>query len=126
MKIKELKSFNKPIEKLIYNGPNSLSNDELLAILINTGTKNESCIDIAKRILNSITNLSNLTDITVNQLIKFKGIKEKKAALIVAAFELVKRCNESYNLGETIERKEERITIYIEQYMLCIFFFLWD
>lgn len=106
MKIKDLKNFDKPIEKLINNGPNTLSTEELLAILINTGTKNESCIEIAKSIINSCNSLADMLTININQLSKFKGIKEKKAASIIAAIEFVKRCQNTFKPGITLENKE--------------------
>jgi DNA repair protein RadC len=106
MKIKDLKEFNKPIQKLIKNGVESLSTTELLAIIINTGTSKESCIDIANNILNSLNELSDILSISFNQLLKFSGVKEKKAALIISAIEFVKRCENSFNPGITIDNKK--------------------
>jgi len=105
MKIKDLKEFNKPIQKLIKNGVETLSTTELLAIIINSGTAKESCIDIANNILNSLNDLSDIINISFNQLIKFSGIKEKKAAVIISAIELVKRCESTFNPGITIDNK---------------------
>ena len=55
MLIKEIKKENRPIEKMLRFGPESLTNEELLAILINTGTKNKSSLDISYEIINSIS-----------------------------------------------------------------------
>lgn len=91
MKIKNMNEILKPREKLIKNGVKSLTDEELLAILINTGNKNESCIEIASKILNDLTNISDLLNLTFESLIKYDGIKEKKASTIIASFELARR-----------------------------------
>lgn len=91
MLIKDIKKENRPIEKLISKGPETLSNEELLAIIINTGTKNKSALDISYDILNSVENLSDILNMQVSELIKFDGIKNIKAARIEASFELTRR-----------------------------------
>ena len=91
MKIKDIKKENRPIEKMHIQGVNSLSNEELLAILINTGTKNKSSIDIAYDIINSVNKLEDLLNLSLNELSKFEGIKGTKASRIAASFELTKR-----------------------------------
>ena len=106
MKIKDLKDFNKPVNKLLTLGVSNLSNEELLAILINNGTREESCMDISRNILNSISSLNELLNINITELMKFKGIKEKKAALIIAAIELFKRSIKDYKYDVVIYSKE--------------------
>lgn len=91
MLIKDIKKENRPIEKLIAKGPESLSNEELLAIIINTGTKNKSALDIAYDILNSVENLSDILNMQVKELVNFDGILNIKAARIEASFELTRR-----------------------------------
>ncbi len=105
MKINELKDFNKPINKLIQNGVESLSNEELLAILINTGTKNLSCLEISQKILNSLTSLNELLDLNIQKLMKFEGIKEKKAATIISSLELFKRASRTLKQDIIINNK---------------------
>ncbi len=107
MKIDDLKDFNKPINKLCKDGVQSLSNEELLAIIINAGTKDESCIDIAQNILNSLDNLNDFLDINITKLTKFKGIGKKKASTIVASIELYKRCSSSVKNREIITTKDK-------------------
>lgn len=83
---------DRPREKLLVKGKGSLSNAELIAILIGSGNKNESAVELSKRILNSVeTNLAELSKLSINELTKFKGIGEAKAISIVAALELGKR-----------------------------------
>jgi len=93
MKIKELPINDRPIERLINNGSNVLSNDELLAILLKTGTKEMSAKELGTLILKKI-NINELKNITFEELINIKGIGNKKAAVIMAAIELSKRMNQ--------------------------------
>ena len=73
-------------------GISSLSKTELVAILISSGNKDESAVDLSKRILASVDfSLHELGKLTVNKLIEFKGIGEAKAITIVAALELSRR-----------------------------------
>ena len=83
---------DKPREKLINKGKNALSNAELLAILIGSGTKNISAVDLCKQILNDHQNqLHLMSRMTIKQLTNYKGIGEAKALSIIAALELGKR-----------------------------------
>lgn len=90
--IKNWASEDRPREKLLQKGPESLSNAELLAILINTGTANKSAIDIAKDILEkSHQNLLELGRLSLSDIKHIKGIGEKKAVTLMASLELGKR-----------------------------------
>lgn len=95
IKMKELPISERPYEKLEMYGANSLSNAELLAIIIKTGTKEESSVTIAQKILNlnkdKKDNLKFLQDISINELTKIKGIGKIKAIQIKAVSELTKR-----------------------------------
>ena len=94
IKMKEMPLSERPYEKLEMYGEKSLSNAELLAIIIKTGTKEESAVVLAQKILNKITddnNLRSLTDISIEELIKIKGIGKIKAIQIKAAVELATR-----------------------------------
>lgn len=83
---------DKPREKLMLKGKSVLSDAELIAILIGSGNRNESAVDLSKRILGSIdNNLNALGKLTIQQLMKFKGIGEAKAISIIAAMELGRR-----------------------------------
>ncbi len=83
---------DRPREKLMAKGRQSLSNAELLAILISTGTRNESAVRLSRRILDSVdNNLNELGKCTIAELMKFKGIGEAKAITIAAALELGRR-----------------------------------
>ena len=83
---------DKPREKLMLKGKSVLSDAELIAILIGSGSRNESAVDLSKRILASVdNNLNTLGKLSIAQLINFKGIGEAKAISIIAATELGRR-----------------------------------
>lgn len=90
--IKDWSQEDRPREKLLTKGKVSLTDTELLAILIGSGNRDESAVALCKRILSSVdNNLHNLGKLSVQQLQKFKGIGEAKAISIVASLELGRR-----------------------------------
>jgi len=93
LSIKSWAVEDRPREKLLTKGIASLSNAELIAILIGSGNRNESAVDVSKRILNDFSNnLNELGKTTIEQLTKnYKGIGEAKAISIVAALEIGRR-----------------------------------
>ena len=96
LNIKEWAAEDRPREKLSKNGPRSMSDAELIAILIGSGNINETAVELSKRILISVdNNLNELGRKTIENLRTFKGIGEAKAITIVAALELGKRRKES-------------------------------
>lgn len=98
--IKHWSEDDQPREKLLYKGKAALSDAELVAILIGSGSRNESAVALCKRILQQNNNqLHQLQKQSIQQLMQFKGIGEAKAITIVAALELAKRLQ----LSETKE-----------------------
>ncbi len=89
--IKQWAEDDKPREKLMLKGKQVLSDAELLAILIGSGSRNESAVELSKRILANAKNLKSLGKMTLHQLMEFKGIGEAKAITILAAMELGRR-----------------------------------
>lgn len=90
--IKHWSEDDKPREKLMLKGKSVLSDAELIAILIGSGTRNESAVSLSKRILLSVNNnLNALGKLSLKQLMEFKGIGEAKAVTIAAALELGRR-----------------------------------
>jgi len=90
--IKHWADDDKPREKLVQKGRSVLSDAELIAILIGSGSRNESAVELAKRILASVNNnLNELGKLSIKQLMQFKGIGEAKAVSIVAALEVGRR-----------------------------------
>jgi len=83
---------DRPREKLLLKGNAALSDAELIAILIGSGSREESAVGLAKRVLqHNKNNLNQLARLSINELKKFKGIGEAKAVSIVAALELGRR-----------------------------------
>ncbi len=83
---------DRPREKLLLKGKNALSDAELLAILIGSGNREDSAVDLCKKILNTHqNNLNELAKTSLSELQNFKGIGEAKAISIIAALEIGKR-----------------------------------
>lgn len=91
LKIRDVHEADRPRERLIRQGSQSLSNQELLAILLRTGTKEESVLSLANRILMNFEKLHALKHATIEEIIAIKGIGEAKAVQLLAAIELGKR-----------------------------------
>ena len=106
MTIKELPKSERPYEKLELYGEKSLSNAELLAIIIKTGTKEFTSVDIARKILNlnemyDKKSLSFLKDLSIEEITKIKGIGRVKALQLKAICELANRINVPPNYKNT-------------------------
>ncbi len=93
LNIKDWAEEDRPREKMLLKGVSALSDAELLGILIGSGNKSETAVELSQRILHSVSNnLNTLGKLEIRDLIKdFKGIGEAKAITIVAALELGKR-----------------------------------
>ncbi len=92
LSIKEWAEEDKPREKMLLKGKGSLSDAELVAILLGSGTGGVSAVDLAKEVLATYQNdLSKLGKVSIKDLMKFKGIGEAKAVTIAAALELGRR-----------------------------------
>jgi DNA repair protein RadC len=93
---------DRPREKLLTKGKESLSDSELLAILINSGSGKDSAIDVAKKVLAlGKNNLDELGKISIKEMMKVNGIGEARAVTLVAALELGRRRHGSQNLLKT-------------------------
>ncbi|WP_296622568.1 DNA repair protein RadC [Marivirga sp.] len=94
--IKSWAEADRPREKLLTHGRTVLSDAELIAILIGSGTQSLSAIDVGKNILGEVNNdLNHLAKFSVKELMKFRGIGQAKAISIIAALELGRRRKES-------------------------------
>ncbi len=93
--IKDWEDEDRPREKMLLKGKQALSNAELVAILLSSGNKEESAVELAQRILLSVdNNLIGLSRLSISDLSLFKGIGEAKAITISAAMELGRRRRE--------------------------------
>lgn len=104
-KVKDLPVDDRPREKLLLRGPQSLTDAELLAILLRAGTKGKSVIHIAQEIIVRENNLAQLAAKTSSDLIKNHGIGKDKAATLLAAFEISRRI-----LSQSKWHSQKRIT----------------
>lgn len=102
IKISDFPEGERPRERLRKYGGEVLSNAELLAILLRTGTKNENIVELCNRILSSCGNLNGLLNVTFDELQSIKGVKVAKATQVLAIVELSKRFR-SYRSGEDIK-----------------------
>ena len=92
MKLKNIDLKERPREKLIARGPGVLSNSELLAIMLDSGTKEESVLELSNRLISEY-GFSRLFKMTYSELEQIKGIKEAKACKLMALFEIARRIN---------------------------------
>lgn len=102
IKIKELPCSERPYEKLEMYGAKALSNSELLGIIIKTGTKNETSVELGKKVLklgcnNQREDLRFLQDISIQEYMQIKGIGKVKAIQLIAVCELAKRMSKPIN-----------------------------
>lgn len=105
MKIKMLPQEERPVEKVMFKGVSSLSNAELIAILLGSGTREKSAIGLAEEILTADpSGISYLTECSMQELMKINGVGSIKAARIMAGIELGKRIS--------VRPKERRIRIH--------------
>jgi DNA repair protein RadC len=105
----------RPREKLLCSGAENLSVSELLAILINNGTRSKSAIDLAREILHlSKGNLNELGKLSVTDLMKVKGIGQAKAVTIAAALELGKRREWSTPIDKLLVKSSNDIAQYLQ------------
>ncbi len=94
LSLKELPEEERPREKLIHQGPRSLSDAELIAIIIGAGTPAESAVQIAQRILKKAGDLKTLSQMSVRELMEFQGIGSARATQLKAALDLARRYRE--------------------------------
>ena len=106
---------DRPREKLLTNGASSLSDSELLAILINIGNKDKSAVDLAREVLKlGKNNLNELGKLTVHDMTKIKGIGAAKAITLSAALELGRRRQASGALPKQVVHSSSDIAAYLQ------------
>ena len=114
LSIKDWAEADRPREKLLAKGKGALSDTELIAIIIGTGSPEESAVEVSRKILGSAGNdLQELGRLSVKDFLKFKGIGEAKAISIVAALELGRRRREAAGLKkEQINTSKDAVEIF--------------
>lgn len=113
--IKNWAADDRPREKLLHKGSGALSNSELIAILINNGSKDKSAVDLAKDILKlGSDNLNELGKLTLKDFQQIKGIGEAKAITIAAALELGRRRQAAATLYKPVVQSSKDIAQYLK------------
>ena len=116
--IKSWAEDDRPREKMILKGRHSLSDAELLAIILGSGSRDQSAVDLAKEMLLSVSNsLDVFGKKTLKELIKFKGVGEAKAISVLAAIELGRRRNDM-DISKKIKVKSAQI---VYEYLIPYF-----
>jgi len=101
--IRDVHVADRPRERLVRQGASSLSNQELIAILLRTGTKQESVLHLANRVLNYFEQIQELKHASIEEITAVKGIGQAKAVQLLAAVELGKRLSQ--------QKTDEKFTI---------------
>ena len=102
MKFKDIPVSERPRERLSMYGVNNLSNEELLMIILKTGTKKYSVKDVSLNLLKECGGVSNLKNMTLNKLVNISGIGRVKAIELMAVIELARRMNEETSFKDMV------------------------
>ena len=128
--IKDIPLNERPRERLINKGVEYLSNEDLLAILLKTGTKENSVKVLANNILKQLDDINNLKEINLERLVKIKGIGKAKACELLAAIELGKRLNKKidnlnqikiYSSSSIYEYYKDKLKDKLQEYFYCVY-----
>lgn len=104
LKLKDLPKSERPRERLFRFGPETLSNSELLAIILRSGSSGENILNLCSRILKECEGLNGLLNCSAEEFMKLRGVKEAKAAQLLALAEVSKRFR-AYRSGEEFRIK---------------------
>lgn len=114
MKIKDLQAEEKPREKLIYKGLDSLTNVELLAIILRSGGKDYPATTLARDLLNKYSGLKNLLNADIQELLSFKNVGYAKATSIKVLAEISKRSTLENPILESVIKKPEDVYLLVK------------
>lgn len=103
-KVMDMPINERPMEKLLYFGAESLTNSELLAIILRSGVKGENIVSLSQRVLSEIGGLDGILNASYDDMISIKGIKNTKASQILAISELARRIG-------TLKSRQDKISI---------------
>lgn len=128
-KINDIPVSARPREKLIEFGVSSLSDCELLSIILKSGTKNKSVIELAEDILKELNGIGKIKDCDINWLMNIKGVGKAKACEVIATIELGKRLylkkeislNKIKNSKDVYENMKYLLVDKKQEYFYCIY-----
>lgn len=112
--IKNIPEFDRPRERFKKYGVENLSNNELISIILSSGTKNISVKELSSNILGKLDDISDLKDMTLNKLKQTKGIGEVKAITLLSALELGKRVYYEKNISKIKMNSADKIYNYMK------------
>ncbi|WP_108023750.1 RadC family protein [Melghirimyces profundicolus] len=127
--LRDVPEEERPRERMCKEGPSSLSNAELVAILLRTGTSSESVLQLAGRVLAQTESLKGLAESTLNELIQIKGIGPAKAVQLLAGIELGRRVSRALPAERAVIRSPGDAAGYVmdemrfqsQEHFLCLF-----
>ncbi|WP_233254318.1 RadC family protein [Salipaludibacillus keqinensis] len=117
MMIRDVPKSERPRERLVRDGPQALSNQELIALLLGSGSKSESVIQLAARVIQHFDGLKLLKDASVKELMDIRGIGEAKAVQVKAALELGRRVQQFQAEDRYVIRSPEDVSQYMMEEM---------
>ncbi|MGL5244267.1 MAG: RadC family protein [Sarcina sp.] len=118
LKINDIPKDERPREKLLVYGANTLSNEELLAIILRIGSKTENVLDLSYRILHSVGGLNGLFKSSPSELMKIRGVKEAKATQLLAVCELYRRFKASSITQHKISKPQDIVDLVMDELMV--------
>lgn len=130
VKIKEIPINDRPMERLIRYGVETLSDEELIAIILKTGTKGNSAKELSSLLLSKIGGIKKLNELNYEYLNKFKGIGMSKACILLSCIELSKRINREVDTIKNIKLNnseivykfyKEKIGNKKQEYFYCVY-----
>lgn len=129
LKMQDIPAEERPRERLMTYGPQSLSHAELLAILLRTGTANESAVQLASKMIKQAGGLRNLADLGIEQMTQMKGIGTAKAIQVQAGIELGRRMAKAKMGERTVIRSPKDAAQYVmedlrylqKEHFVCLF-----
>ncbi|WP_232423559.1 RadC family protein [Bacillus massilioanorexius] len=129
MMIRDFPNSERPRERFIHGGPQSLSNQELIALLLRTGTKNESVLQLSERLIAHFDGLRMLKDASIEEITSINGIGEAKAIQLLAAVEIGRRVSNLCYTDRYVIRSPEDCANYCmndmrfltQEHFVCIY-----
>jgi DNA repair protein RadC len=129
MMIKDVPKSERPRERMLREGPQSLSNQDLIALLLGSGTKSESVIQLSARVIQHFNGLKMLKEASVKELMNIHGIGEAKAVQLRAALELGKRIQQFPAEDRYVVRSPEDVSLYMmdemrhlqQEHFVCLY-----
>jgi DNA repair protein RadC len=119
MPIQQWAEEDRPREKMLLKGRSALSDAELIAVLLGSGTANQSAVDLARQVLQRCHyNLDELSKQTVKELTKIKGIGPAKAVTLVAAFELGRRRSSTATKDRIVVKASQEVYDFMKPHLL--------